>query len=219
MGPGLPGLPPSPRQRCPHPLSGSTGQGPSQKRLGNKCLEAYWCWGVWEHDGTRAGGLFSSREEPIQRSPRQHLRVAGRAQGPRLTRGCGGGGLVVLRLACLPEHAVNLQHIHPLAQLMLELCQPLLGGDLLPCKALHLMLILFLLPLQGLGTGQGDSRVSLARTTGSMALKTSRPVVLNFPNVKTISGHSTCCGDPPTIISLLFCNCNVATVISCNVNI
>jgi hypothetical protein len=53
------------------------------------------------------------------------------------------------------------------------------------------MLILFLLPLQGLGTGQGDSRVSLATTTGSMTLKTSRPVVLNFLNVTTslVSGR------------------------------
>lgn len=67
-----------------------------------------------------------------------------------LTRGCRGGGLVVLRLASLSEHTVNLQHVHPLAQLVLELCQPLLCGNLLACQPLHLMLIFLLLPLQRL---------------------------------------------------------------------
>lgn len=76
-----------------------------------------------------------------------------------LTRSSGGGGLVVLRLARLPEHAVNLQHVHPLAQLVLELRQPLLCGNLLPCQSLHLMLIFLLLPLQGLENMAKDNRI------------------------------------------------------------
>lgn len=71
-----------------------------------------------------------------------------------LTRGRRGGGLVILRLASLPEHTVDLQHVHPLAQLMLELRQPLLCGDLLPRQPLHLMLVFLLLPLQRLDNSQ-----------------------------------------------------------------
>lgn len=135
-----------------------------QGAQGRDQVKRGWETSSWKHgrlgswDSRELGHrASSSREEPIQRSQRQHLRVVGTAQGPRLTRGCGGGGLVILRLARLSEHTVNLQHIHPLAQLMLELCQSLLRGDLLPCKPLHLMFILFLLPLQGLGTGQGTA--------------------------------------------------------------
>lgn len=76
-------------------------------------------------------------------------------KGHRLTGGRGSGGLVVLGLARLPEHAVDLQHVHPLAQLVLELRQPLLCGDLLPGQPLHLMFIFLLLPLQGLWGGRG----------------------------------------------------------------
>ena len=76
-----------------------------------------------------------------------------------LTRGCGGGGLVVLGLASLPEHTVDLQHVHPLAQLMLELRQPLLCGDLLPRQTFHLMLIFLLLPLQRLESEARARRV------------------------------------------------------------
>lgn len=106
--------------------------------------------------------------------------------------GCGGGRLVVLRLACLPEHTIYLQHVHPLTQLMLELCQPLLGGDLLPRKALHLMLILFLLPLQGLDVPQrrpqhAQIRSLLVVHVGDVALQGLKtflqmgpPVLLQF---------------------------------------
>lgn len=135
---------------------GSQGRDQVKRGWETKRLET---WALGESGDSRELGQrgSSSREEPIQRSQRQHLRVVGTAQGPRLTRGCGGGGLVILRLARLPEHTVNLQHIHPLAEFMLEFCQPLLCGDLLPCQPLHLMFIFFLLPLQGLGTGQGTA--------------------------------------------------------------
>lgn len=75
-----------------------------------------------------------------------------------LTGSGGGGGLVVLGLARLPEHAVDLQHVHPLAQLMLELRQPLLHGYLLPGQPLHLMLVFLLLPLQGLENRARNSK-------------------------------------------------------------
>ena len=77
-----------------------------------------------------------------------------------LTGSSGGGGLVVVRLARLPEHAVDLQHVHPLAQLVLELRQPLLRGNLFPRQTLHLMFIFFLLPLQGLENRASKSKVS-----------------------------------------------------------
>lgn len=77
-----------------------------------------------------------------------------------LTRSGGGGGLVVLGLARLPEHAIDLQHVHPLAQLVLELRQPLLRGNLLPRQPLHLMLIFLLLPLQGLENRASNGRIS-----------------------------------------------------------
>jgi hypothetical protein len=105
---------------------------------------------VLGYDGAGAGGIFSSKTCPGKLGTT--FEGGGNSRGLGLTRGCGGGGLVVLRLASLPEHSVNLQHVHPLAQLMLELCQPLLCGDLFPCQSLHLVLILLLLPLQGLGT-------------------------------------------------------------------
>lgn len=84
----------------------------------------------------------------------------GAGGGVELTGSSGGGGLVIVRLACLPEHAVDLQHVHPLAQLMLELRQPLLRGNLFPRQTLHLMFIFFLLPLQGLENRASNSKVS-----------------------------------------------------------
>lgn len=49
-----------------------------------------------------------------------------------------------------------------------------------------------------------------------------RAVAPSFPNSATLY-HTDCCGDPlprnHKIISLLLCNCNSGTVMSCNINI
>lgn len=66
------------------------------------------------------------------------------------TRGSGSGGLVVLWLDGLAEDSVDLDDIHALAELVLQLSQPLLRGDLLSGQTLHLMLVLLLFPLQSL---------------------------------------------------------------------
>lgn len=64
------------------------------------------------------------------------------------TWGGGRGGLVLLWLHRLPKQAVDLDHVHPLAHLVLQLCQALLRGDLLSGQALHVVLIFLLLTLQ-----------------------------------------------------------------------
>lgn len=81
------------------------------------------------------------------------------------TRRCGGGGLVVLRLDGLSEDSVDLNDVHALAELVLQLGQPLLRGDLLSGQTLHLVLVLLLFTLQSL---PGETQTAAMRTDGVM---------------------------------------------------
>lgn len=60
------------------------------------------------------------------------------------------GCLIIFWLNRLADYPVNFQDIHPLTQLILQLCQTLLRGNFLSGQPLHLMLILFLFAFQGL---------------------------------------------------------------------
>lgn len=60
------------------------------------------------------------------------------------------GRLIIFWLNCLADYPVNFQDIHPLTQLILQVCQTLLRGDFFPRQPLHLMLIFFLFAFQGL---------------------------------------------------------------------
>ncbi len=63
---------------------------------------------------------------------------------------CWCGGLIIFRLDSLSKYPVDFHDVYTLAQLILQLCESLLSGDLLPCQALHLVLILLFFPLQSL---------------------------------------------------------------------
>lgn len=84
------------------------------------------------------------------------------------------GGLVVLRLDGLSKDSVDLHDVHALAELVLQLSEPLLCSDLLSGQTLHLVLILLLLTLQSLPEGTQPAEYMLKHSKSNFRWTTTR---------------------------------------------